>query len=304
MKKTKIIIGAFMLAALSSANSFAQEASFRESIFGDGAIKAAEKGLIAGISEAKAQQEKSYIVKANPKYIFLDQTFIANSTRDSFNILLPRTLSDIQNVTPIISLANLSIMISVEYPYINLTIFREDYEIEDYDQPIKMALHALDNRAPEIYEGNDGYSLYISYEIENKKMVRKIADIKPTNFIVSAISRQVKLGETTKIVNVKEHLNVSLSSKNYKPVAKKWEGHKYFSFEIDSDSIDLKSGQNSLFLTFINENPKENVPVRIIEDSQRGIVVCEYTVGGVTYQDLIAEDTEKLLQNNTIKLQK
>lgn len=281
MKKTTAIIGAFMLVALFGANSFAQNANNREILSSDNSVfKAAEKGLTAGLEKIKQEHEKSYIVKANLKDFLLDETFTAKSSGENFRVLLPKSLTNTKIKRQFIKLENGEIDISGEFPYLEITVL-QDNNI----QPIKIkaTIYSKEDDAAE-------YSLRLTYTINNTTRAYKIATIQPASFIVSASSVQIKLGETTKIVNVEEHHNVVLPE-GYKPVAKEWKGHNYFGFIIDPNPITFSLNQkknNALFLIFINENPKENVPVKIIENAEEGKVYCKYFVGGKTYQDLIA----------------
>lgn len=275
MKKTTAIIGAFMLVALFGANSFAQINSNVSSSI----LKAAEKGLTAGLEKIYKKHEKGYIVKANLKDFLLDETFTAKSSRENFRVLLPKSLTNTQIKKPCIKLENGEIDISGEFPYLEVTVL-QDNNI----QPIKIkaTISSKEDEAPES-------SLRLTYTINNTTRAYKLAKIHPASFFVpasstQASSTQIKLGETTTIVNVAEHRNVVLPE-GYKPVAKEWKGHNYFGFIIDPAPI---KKDNTLFLIFINENPKENVPVKIIENAEEGKVYCKYSVGGKNYQDLIA----------------
>ena len=286
MKKTTAIIGAFMLVALFGANSFAQNASHREILsIGNGALK---KGLTAGLEKIKQEHEKDYIAKANQGYIvkanlkdfLLDETFTAKSSGENFRVLLPKSLTNTQIKKQFIKLEKGEIDISGEFPYMEVTVLQNNNI-----QPIKIKA-TISSKEDDAAE----YSLRLTYSTNNTSHAYKIATIQPVSFIVSANSAQIKLGETTKIVNIEEHHNVVLPE-GYKPVAKEWKGHNYFGFIIDPNPITFSLNQkkgNTLFLTFINENPKENVPVTIIENEEAGKVYCKYFVGGKTYQDLIA----------------
>ena len=281
MKKTTAIIGVFMLVALFGANSFAQNANNREILSSDNSVfKAAEKGLTAGLEKIKQEHEKSYIVKANLKDFLLDETFTAKSSGEKFRVLLPKSLTNTQIKKQFIKLENGEIDISGEFPYLEVTVL-QDNNI----QPIKIKA-TISSKEDDAAE----YSLRLTYTINNTTRAYKIATIQPASFIVSASSVQIKLGETTKIVNVEEHRNVVLPE-GYKPVAKEWKGHNYFGFIIDPAPITFSLNQkkdSALFFIFINENPKENVPVKIIENAEEGKVYCKYSVGGKNYQDLIA----------------
>ena len=286
MKKTTAIIGTFMLVVLFGANSFAQNASHREILsIGNGALK---KGLTTGLEKIKQEHEKDYIAKANQGYIvkanlkdfLLDETFTAKSSGENFRVLLPKSLTNTQIKKQFIKLENGEIDISGEFPYMEVTIL-QDKNI----QPVKMKVSIF----PKEYEATE-YSLHLTYSVNNVSRTYKIATIQPVGFIVSATSEQIKLGEPITISNTRKHLNVVLPE-GYTPVAKEWSGHNYFAFAIDPNpvafSLNQKKG-NNLYLIFANENPKENVVVKIIENAEEGKVYCKYTIGEKTYKDLIA----------------
>ena len=276
MKKTTTIIGAFMLVALFGANSFAQISSN----VSPNILKEAEKGLTACLEKIKTEHEKAYLVKANLKDVLLDETFTANSSGENFKILLPKTLANTEIKKQYIKLENGEIDIFGKFPYMEVTIL-QDKNI----QPVKMKVSIF----PKEYEATE-YSLHLTYSVNNVSRTYKIATIQPVGFIVSATSEQIKLGEPITISNTQKHLNVVLPE-GYTPVAKEWRGHNYFAFAIDPNpvafSLNQKKG-NNLYLIFANENPKENVVVKIIENAEEGKVYCKYTIGEKTYKDLVA----------------
>ena len=294
MKRTKIIIGAFMLVALFSANGFAQEqngirslaestSALAQSIF-TGRIASLGKTLAQALVEKKAEKEQTRTFLAiAPEQYMLEETIKVNPDGyKAFAILLPKSIkNDLEKKNPLLPLTSWednSIKFSV--------LFKDFYALvtaETTTKPVEMRLAVIETKNK---EGETSEALVLKYKIDDKVLYKKVARIKPAAKLCALnAGKEVKLGETFPVKD-SVRIAVQLPSKGYQLEQNTKEVfNSYLKTYFNSECAFIRD--NKLYITLVNDNPAvEGVSTKIVEE--KGKVYCVFTVGDKTYKNLIA----------------
>ena len=294
MKKTKIIIGAFMLVALFNANSFAQEqktirslaestSALAQSIF-TGRIASLGKTLAQALVEKKAEKEQTRTFLAiAPEQYMLEETIKVNPDGyKAFAVMLPKSIkNDLEKKNPLLPLTSWednSIKFSV--------LFKDFYALvtaETKTKPVEMRLAVIETKNK---EGETSEALVLKYKIDDKVFYKKVARIKPAAKLCALTGgREVKLGETFPVKD-SVRIAVQLPSKGYQLEQNiKEVFNSYLKTYFNSECAFIRD--NKLYITLVNDNPAvEGVSTKIVEE--KGKVYCVFTVGDKTYKNLIA----------------
>ena len=287
MKKTKIIIGAFVTLSLFGANAFAQEKTSmsKEIVMSAGA--SVEEGLVNQLTQAKQEQEKKgFLTKLNTTLFYLGDSFSPNFGAENFRILLPTglektTFSDQEVWTT----EGITFIAEAHYPFISITIRRPNSDIvTTNDKDIEMSFaevvteqarksftlkelqeikRELANRKDISWETNGNMAVLFTYKIGDKVYKKYLGQYNPVYSIRSLKKfKWDASGTLNRDIMIKDDAEIPFElSGKYELVKTHWYTREYFGFkaEIFSDS--------RLVLNFYNNNPLEkSISVKVVEE--------------------------------------
>jgi hypothetical protein len=278
MKKTKIITGALMLAALFGVNGFA----FTNTIPDKQQITAAFPEIKQEIGKILNKTEKEQKNTENTKNIFFEEEFTANFHEETFTILLPKYAQEINSPSHIQWTEN-DVEFIVEkrfpFPYLYITVIQKE-NVRPITMHVKIAISSGEK---------DYYALFLKYKKDDMEFSKELGSLIMPNFLKmrSHTTKQNFVFNKTFTVQDTVRISISTELKNHK-IYGAYHNTEYFSYTIMPNIINPDPERSSFILIFSNDNPLiKEVPVTIIKEDNK--IYFSYTIGDNSYKDIFAE---------------
>lgn len=286
MKKTKIIIGAFIMLSLFGANAFAQNESFpmeneppSYTWLAPGDFAKIKDGLVSIFEKIKQEQEENgSSIFYHTKDIYMGERFIAEENSQVFKILLMKRFKNIkikpENQTW--KENGLEFKVSVEYPYLYIQV--NNYT-SNKNIPMIVMSHNVSNL---LALGVSLRKLDLLYEINGQVFIKELGAL--SNIPGSSpISVDISFDQDLKVQNgiagiLKTDIKYSKANSSF------FFKDRYFGFYAYS----IKKGELKIGLS--NQNPLlETVTAKIIKENNN--IYCVYTLKDKSGQ----EETHKII---------
>ena len=281
MKKTKILIGAFLLVALFSANTFAQT-DMRNSILALGEDMG--QTLSKQLNQIKQEQKPTgFITKMNLKPIYLGDSFASKSSAETFKLVLPESLkSSLLPEQDTWTKDGIYFMIEAKFPYLYITVKSDGKEVPmvvsaviseanftNYSQEMLEEMRKeLANRTDVTLEEFSTNALLLTYKVNDKEFKRYLGIYQPTSYLTKLNKNVTEqpLGKTFTITNYENRFAVSIPGQ-YEATREYWDTREYLSFRLVNSFYNAATDTTDLILSIYNDNPLvKQVPIQITEE--------------------------------------